>query len=48
MRVDVAVADHQVTLTGYVDSWKELNEAEQAAWSARGITHVVNELRITP
>jgi osmotically-inducible protein OsmY len=48
LRVKVAVQDHQVTLTGTVDSWKELNEAEQAAWSARGITHVVNRLTITP
>ena len=48
VRVEVAVDDHRVTLRGTVDSWKERNEAEQAAWSARGITHVVNELRITP
>lgn len=48
VRVEVTVDDHRVTLRGTVDSWKERNEAEQAAWSARGITHVVNELRITP
>jgi osmotically-inducible protein OsmY len=47
-RIEVAVSEHRVTLTGSVDSWKQFNEAEQAAWSARGITDVVNQLSITP
>ncbi len=46
--VEVTVSGHQVTLRGSVQSWKARTEAEQAAWSARGITDVVNELDITP
>ncbi len=47
-RIDVTVADHQVTLRGSVQSWKARADVEQAAWSAPGITHVVNDLDIAP
>ena len=47
-RVEVSVSGHEVTLRGSVQSWKARTEAEQAAWSARGITDVVNDLDITP
>ena len=46
--VEVSVSGHEVTLRGSVQSWKARTEAEQAAWSARGITYVVNDLDITP
>ena len=47
-RVRVSVVGHEVTLRGSVQSWKARTEAEQAAWSARGITSVQNDLDITP
>ena len=47
-RVEVSVSGHEVTLRGSVQSWKARNAAEHAAWSARGITDVVNDLDITP
>ncbi len=33
-----------VTLTGKVHSWAELMEARRGAWSARGVTHVKDQL----
>ena len=35
-----------VTLEGTVHSWAERRQAEQAAWSAPGVTEVTNHLRI--
>jgi osmotically-inducible protein OsmY len=35
-----------VTLDGRVRSWSERREAEEAAWTAAGVTNVVNHLRI--
>jgi osmotically-inducible protein OsmY len=46
-RIEVTVDGHQATLRGPVQSWKERNQVVQAAWSARGITHVVDGLSIT-
>jgi osmotically-inducible protein OsmY len=47
-RIEVTVTGDEVTLRGSVHSWTERCEAEQAAWSARGITRVVNDLKQTP
>ena len=37
-----------VTLRGAVDSWAERNAAFGAAWSAPGISNVVNEIKVHP
>lgn len=36
----------EVTLRGEVRSWAEHDQAQQSAWSAPGVTAVVNELRV--
>lgn len=45
-RLQVEVEGSQVTLRGNVDSWADLRAAQGAAWSAPGVTSVVNELRV--
>lgn len=42
----VQIEGGKVTLTGVVHSWHERDAAQGVAWSAPGITSVVNELRI--
>lgn len=44
--IQVTVTDHAVRLKGEVHSWAERSAAQGAAWSAPGITSVVNELRV--
>ncbi len=44
--IGVVVDGHTVTLSGRVHSWAERMAAQGAAWSAPGITNVVNELRV--
>ncbi len=44
--VKVSVMDGDVTLTGSVASWSERVQAENAAWSASGVTGVKNGIRI--
>jgi osmotically-inducible protein OsmY len=44
--VKVAVNGSEVTLSGRVHSWAESTAAAGAAWSAPGVTRVVNELDI--
>jgi osmotically-inducible protein OsmY len=46
--VDVAVEGGNVILSGRVRSWMERYQAEQAAWKARGVAKVTNEIRIVP
>ena len=43
---EVVVSGHTATLKGQVHSWDERTAAQGAAWSAPGITSVVNELRV--
>jgi osmotically-inducible protein OsmY len=38
----------QITLRGEVRSWAERDQAQQCAWSAPGVTKVINNLRVTP
>lgn len=45
-KVNVAVTDGSVTLTGEVSSWYEHDEAAQAAWAAPGVTRVQNMLSV--
>jgi osmotically-inducible protein OsmY len=42
----VEVSGTSVTLRGHVDSWAERGAAQGAAWSAPGITSVVNKLTV--
>jgi osmotically-inducible protein OsmY len=44
--IEVLVQDHTVTLKGQVHSWAERTAAQGAAWSAPGVTTVVNQLRV--
>jgi osmotically-inducible protein OsmY len=44
--IEVIVSGHTVTLKGQVHSWAERSAAQGAAWSAPGITSVVNQLRV--
>jgi osmotically-inducible protein OsmY len=44
--IEVSVSGHTVTLKGQVHSWSERAAAQGAAWSAPGITSVVNQLRV--
>ena len=43
-RMTVDVVDDRVILGGTVRSWAERREADQAAWSAPGVTDVVNNI----
>jgi osmotically-inducible protein OsmY len=45
-QIEVAVNGALVTLRGTVDSWAERTAAAGAAWSAPGITNVINEIRV--
>ena len=38
----------QVTLTGRASSWHATEDAVNAAWSAPGVTHVVNQVQVVP
>ena len=42
--IEVHVSNHDVTLTGSVESWYEINKAERIAWNAPGVWSVNNQL----
>lgn len=45
-RITVEAHDGEVVLRGKVNSWRERHDAENAAWSAPGVTNVVDQLAI--
>lgn len=45
-QVDVAVEGSKVTLRGKVHSWNDRRAVQNAAWSAPGVSNVVNELSV--
>jgi osmotically-inducible protein OsmY len=47
-QLQVLVDGSRVTLRGKVHSWVERQAAQGAAWSAPGVTNVVNELALAP
>ena len=46
--IDTVVNGSAVTLRGNVHTWAERAACEGAAWSAAGISKVVNELHVVP
>lgn len=44
--IEVKIKDSTVTLQGQVDSWPERAAVQGAAWSAPGISSVVNEIKV--
>ena len=47
-RINVQSSEGHVTLSGTVSSWPEKQEAGFAAWRARGVSAVTNNLRVLP
>jgi osmotically-inducible protein OsmY len=47
-RITVETDGSTVILKGTVRSWAERQEAERAAWSAPGVTNVINQIVIKP
>lgn len=47
-RLNVAVADSKVILSGNVHSWFERDEARRAAWAAPGVKEVEDRIAVVP
>lgn len=47
-RLSVEAHDSEVTLRGAVRSLYEKDEAQRTAWSAPGVTQVINEITVNP
>jgi osmotically-inducible protein OsmY len=45
-RITVDAQGADVTLRGEVRSWAERDEAQRTAWSAPGVSNVINEIRV--
>lgn len=45
-KIDVRTEGHKVTLSGYVSSWDEKQQAKDAAWSAPGVWEIEDNLKI--
>lgn len=46
--VNVDAKGTEVTLSGRVYTWAERDQAQQSAWSAPGVSNVINNLRVSP
>lgn len=46
--IDVAIDGSTVTLNGTTSTWMERQAAEDAAWSASGISNVINRIKVKP
>jgi osmotically-inducible protein OsmY len=46
-RIEVEASEGTVTLSGTVRSWTERQDVERAAWSAPGVTEVIDQLAIS-
>jgi osmotically-inducible protein OsmY len=44
--IDVSTSGGKVTLTGHASSWKSMEDATSAAWSAAGVTDVSDEVKL--
>jgi osmotically-inducible protein OsmY len=44
--VTVSIRGPEVTLSGEVRSWAERDQATQTAWSAPGVSHVIDEMTV--
>ena len=47
-RINVAVTDSKVVLSGSVHSWFERDEARRAAWAAPGVKQVDDRIAVVP
>jgi len=47
-QLSVETCDSEVTLRGIVRSGYEKDEAQRTAWSAPGVTRVINEITVNP
>lgn len=45
-KIKVSISDNKVTLTGKVRSWTERSDAEDIAWSAPGVSQVINQITV--